>query len=390
MRRTAPMRVWGALTGLYVVAYVAAVAGRQLFVPDTRYYAATTLRITGQSKAEAVETLRSYMDALPSPIQVQNPSSVLFDYGLTGPRILYPLLSAPFVKAFGLTGLAVVPALSIGGLVVATFVAVAGRWGWRATLLPLVLVAADWRLMTYGANEITEGLTTFICALILLVVLRRERLGTRTTAIWLVLLTTAMAFTRQATLIPAAAFAFAWFALTVRRRAARNRWAMPALVTTATALVVQVVQGVVWPGFSQIGQLEKATHTLYLASALKQLPHLFVHIEKTDLMNLARSNQPMVLLIAAGIASVLFLWRYEETYLLIGSMAAAVVYNVSNGTPVGFRYEYPALPFLVLSVAALAWWLGLRGRRGERPKAVQPRLDESDGPAVSVGTPMPA
>ncbi len=384
LRRTAPLRVWGALSAAYLVAYVSVVYTRQLFQPDTRYYAAMALWYSGSSKAEATETVRAYI----RPFHLAVPTDPdLFTYGLTAPRLLYPALSAPFVKVFGLPGLAVVPAMTIVGFVVTTFVAVAARWGWRATLVPMLLVAVDWRVVFYGASEVTEGLTTFLAALIMLVGLRRVRLGSRTTVIWLVVLTTLMAFSRQATLIPAAAFSLAWLALSVRRGSVRNRWALPALVTTVTAVVVQIAQGFIWPGFSQITQLKWVTGTDTLTAALAKVPHLLAHIVHVDAINLTHADPALVLLIAAGAVSCVVLWRREETYLLLGSVAAALLYNVSNGTPVAFRYEMPALPFFVLSVAGLAAWLGLGpGRRADAP--VEP--ESGDDHLVRSGTPTPA
>ncbi len=386
LRRTAPLRVWTTLSGAYLVAYLSVVNHRPLYVGDSRYYAALSLWLSGTSRADAYRTVREYtrLHHFDTP-----PESVLFNYGLTAPRLLYPLLSAPFVRLLGLKGLAVVPALSLVGIVVAMFITVAGRWGWRAALVPMILVVADWRITYYSVADITEGLTTFLSALILLVAFRRERLGTRGTVVWLIVLTTLMGFTRQATLIPAAAFGVAWLALTVRRGAARNRWALPALVTTATAAVVQVLQGILWPGFSQIGQLEKATHTTGTLRALLATPRLLAHIVKTDTMNLSAADLPLVLLVVAALASCVVLWAKEDTYLFLGALAASMVYNVSNGTPAGFRYEMPALPFFVLSVAALASWLGF-SRAAHAAGSPDDGFRAEAPPPVSAGTPTPA
>jgi hypothetical protein len=385
LRRTAPLRAWAALSGAYLVAYVTIFTTRSLYAGDSRYYAALTLWLSGSSQDQAYRTVRTYTAGYGFSTP---PESVLFNYGLTAPRLLYPLLSAPFVKLMGLKGLDVVPALSLAGFAAVTFIAVAGRWGWRAALVPLLLVSVDWRLIFYSASAITEGLTTCLSALILLVAVRRDRLGPTRTTVLLILFTTLMAFARQATLIPAGAFALAWLALTVRRRSPRNRWAAPALVTMATAVLVQVAQGLIWPGFSQITHLEGVTGTHSLAAALRRVPRLFLHIAHVDTLNLSRADAPLVLLLAAAALSCVVLWNKEETYLLIGALAAAAVYNVSNGTPAAFRYEMPTLPFLVLSVAALAAWVGVgRGAASARGTAELPTGQDTP---VSAGTPMPA
>jgi hypothetical protein len=384
LRRTAPVRVWWLVTGAYVVAWFASVLTKPLYAGDTRYYAATALRFAGYSRDAAyplvVEYTARYHWATPPP-------NVLFDYGLTAPRVLLPLLSAPFVRLFGVGGLAVVPTLAFAGLMVALFVLTSDRFGWRAALVPLLLVAASNRVVYYAIAEITEGLTTLLAALILLVALRRDRLGPRTTTIWLVVLTTLMAFTRQATLVPTAAFALTWFALWVRRGQLRNRWALPALAVGATTLIVQVAQSLVWPGFSQLHQFEKATGTDSLLGALKATPRLAYHVIRGDLTFFARQDVALLLLIAGALVSALLLWRREESYLFWGGLAGSLVYNITNGVSSGFRYEMPALPFFVLSVAALVAVASTRRRR--RPVATADRTEPvpTQPPRVASTTP---
>ena len=355
LRRTAPLRAWGFVSGAFLVAWVASITTKPLYAGDTRYYAATALRFAGYSRDDAyplvVDYTARYHWATPPP-------DVLFGYGLTAPRLIYPFLSAPFVRIFGIGGLSVVPALSLAALVALMFIAVAGRFGWRATLVPLILAAASTRIVYYMSAELTDGVTTALSAAILLVALRSGRLGVRRTAVVLVVLTTVMAFTRQATLVPALAFGLAWLALWARRRDWRNRWAVPALATAATTLVVQVAQSIVWPGFSQLHQLEKVTGTESLLAAIKGTPRLAYHVIRGDLVFFARADVPVLLLIVAGCVSVVVLWRREESYLLLGSLVGSLVYNVSTGVSSGFRYEMQSLPYFALSIAALVSWLG--------------------------------
>jgi hypothetical protein len=103
--------------------------------------------------------------------------------------------------------------------------------------------------------------------------------------------------------------------------------------------------------------------------ALRGTPDLFWHIVSTDTATLAVADMPLLLLIIGNLVAWLVLWRREEMWLSLGSILGALAYNVTNGTPSGFRYEIPALPFLVLCFAALVArcaglspreWLGAR------------------------------
>lgn len=366
LRVTAPLRAWALVAGAFVAAWIAGVTSLPLYAGDSRYYAARALLFAGNSRDEAYSKVVDYtaMYHWPTP----SPNG-LFDYGLTAPRLLFPLLSAPFVRLFGIGGLAVVPTLSLIGLAITLYVLGSQRFGWRAALVPVLLVAASERIVYYSIAEITEGLMTFLSALILLVALRSDRLGPPRTAIWLVVLTTLMAFTRQATLVPSVAFGLTWLALWVRRGRWRNRWARPALVVFVTTVVVQVGQSLLWPGFSQLSQFENMTGTHSLAGALLAVPRQVAHIVKGDFILFARQDRALLLLVVAALASAVVLWRREETYLLVGGLAGAMIYNSTNGVSSGFRYEMPALPFVVLSVAALVAWAGARWRPREHATA---------------------
>ena len=99
---------------------------------------------------------------------------VLFHQPLTATRVVYPALSVPFTWLFGVSGMAVVPAIAFFLLAGVLLVAVAGRWGWGAALPPMVLVAASSKTLIFAAVMLTEGLTMLWCGPILLVALRRR------------------------------------------------------------------------------------------------------------------------------------------------------------------------------------------------------------------------
>src|SRR4051794_19705616 len=104
----------------YLVNYVSRVRTLGLFAPDSRYYAAMALEFGGTDRvsaaAQVAEYARQYRLVVP-------PADVLFGWALVQPRIVMPALSAPFVKIFGVQGLAVVPGLAMATLTVVLTVA---------------------------------------------------------------------------------------------------------------------------------------------------------------------------------------------------------------------------------------------------------------------------
>jgi len=347
--RIAPWRVWLFLLLMLTVGWITTIDHRVLFTGDTRYYAASALTFAGYGHAEALRMMQSYVAAFHMPL----PSSdVLFDQSSTNARVVYPALSAPFVRLFGIDGMGVIPAVA-AALAFAVMLATGSRrWGWRLAVPPLVLLATSSKTLLFCASMITESLSIMWCALLLMVALARPQ-GGRSTAVLLALLTLGLGFTRQATLIPAGAFCLAWLALAIRDRAVRNRWAVPAVVVTLTAVVVQVLQLLIWPGYSLVRQWEYSTRTTSVAGALRASPHQFWKIISTDTQTLAAADLPLLVLILATLLAWLLVWRRVEVWLSIGALIGAYFYNVTNGTPSGFRYEMPAIPFMVLCVSAL-------------------------------------
>ena len=105
----------------------------------------------------------------------------------------------------------------------------------------------------------------------------------------------------------------------MRQRTLRNRWLLPAVAVAITTLAVQVLQGVLWPGFSP-DAWERVTHSSSPLGALRGTPDLFWHIVSTDTATLAAADMPLLLLIIGNLVAWLVLWRREEMWLSLGSI----------------------------------------------------------------------
>jgi hypothetical protein len=362
----------------FAVCYLAVLRTTSLYAPDTRYYAAMALRWTGigadAARDQVLAYTRHYGWATP-------PNSTLFGSGLVQPRVVYPLLSVPFVWLVGIRGMAVVPLVAMAVLVVWCLWLLRRRYGLGAALAAVLLVVTSNYLMFFGTAMLTESLTALWCVAILAAVWRYQR---RADGRWLAAAagaTVLMAFTRQAALIPAGALVVAWLgALVLRDRPAR--WGRPALTVGATAVVVQVVQTLLFPSFSQLDHFLDKTGTTNLRDALAASPGLGGRILRADLERFAATDRPLLTLIALATVAAVVLWRHSESHLLVGAFLAITVYNVTNGTPTNFRYAMPGLVFYVVAVAAL---LGramgaASGRlgRAEDPGAHRDEVDRGD------------
>ena len=342
------------VTTTFASTYAAAVRVKPLFAPDSTYYAAMSLWFGGASKQEAarqVTEMRRQSGWSTPPIVVER----MFGWGLVQPRVVLPALSAPFVKIWGIDGLAVVPGLALAILVGLLSWVLARRFGWMAALVTVVLVMCSWRIMFYGSAMLTESLSALWGALLLVAAWQYQRRGGWGPVWWMVALTVISGFTRQATLIPAGAFVTAWLMAVVLRRRSKG-WGVPALAVTATSVAVQLLQNRLFPTFSQfdqVNQFEANTGADSLFGALTGAPGLAWRIVTTDLHTIAGSDPPLFVLIALSGLSMIISWRRAESHLLLGAIMGTALYNVATGSATAFRYAMPGLVFFAVSVALL-------------------------------------
>jgi len=339
------------VTSTFVVNYVSVVRIKPLFTPDSTYYAAMALWFGGSSQPEAIRQVVAmrHSQGWSTP---QLTIEQMFGWGLVQPRVVLPGLSVPFVKIWGIEGLAVVPGLAMVALTGILTWLLVRRWGWVAGAATVVLILCSWRIMFYGSAMLTDSLSALWGALILVAAWQYERHRGWRPVVWMVVLTVISGFTRQATLIPAAAFVVAWLAAVLLRRRP-NGWGVPALAVTVTSVAVQLLQNRIFPSFSQVSQFETMTGAHSLLGAMQGAPKLALRIAKHDLNNFAGSDHPLlVLVVLSGLSMVIF-WRRAESHLLLGAIMGIALYNVANGTPTAFRYAMPGLAFFAVSVALL-------------------------------------
>jgi len=338
----------------FMVTYVATVRIKPLFSPDSSFYAAMALWFGGTSKEEAVRQVieMRHRQGWSTP---QLTIDRMFGWGLVQPRVVLPALSAPFVKIWGIEGLAVVPGLAMAALIGVLTWLLVSRWGWVAGVATVVLIMCSWRVMFYGSAMLTDSLSALWGALILVAAWQYQRQRGWRPVVWMVVLTVISGFTRQATLVPAGAFVTAWLvAVMLRRRP--NGWGVPALAVTVTSVAVQLLQNRLFPTFSQfdqVNQFKANTGASSLVGAMLGAPALAWRIAIHDLGNFAGSDHPLlVLVLLSGLSMVIF-WRRAESHLLLGAILGIALYNVATGSPTAFRYAMPGLAFFAVSVALL-------------------------------------
>jgi hypothetical protein len=357
------------LAVVFVVSYVAVLLSRTHFVPDSRYYLGMALWFGGDSQthARAIVQAISEQHGYPAP-SVQE----MFGWGLVQPRVVLPLLAAPFVGLLGSTALSLVTGIATLALLLVLYGILSKRFNRPIAVAVLVLTMTSPLIMFFSTAMLTESLSALWGALALVFAWRYQRDPQARWLIVLVVVTALSAFTRQATFIVAGAFIVAWILSRVIPRTRRG-WGLPALVVAVTAVVLQILQVLVFPSFSEANQFEKVTGTTSLGGAILASPRLLLHILHSDVVSFAHSDLAVLVLIVLAVISMIVFWRRSESHLLLGALLGIALYNVTNGTPTEFRYSMPGLVFFVVSVALLARSAGrLRGQAANASEVETP------------------
>lgn len=339
--------VWAIVALTFAISYWSFVRNQGFFTPDGRYYLSMAFLFSGDSAEVARE--RTVDFAAHYGIVVP-PVDELFGWGLVQPRVVLPLLAAPFVKLFGPFGLAATTLLITIVLVVVLTIILTRRYGMITAAAVMIMVNGSFYLMSFFGSMLTESLSALWTSLALIGAWGWVR--TRNPW-WLVLAggsTVASAFTRQATLIVAGAFLMAWVLGSLVKRG-NSPWMWPALVVTAASLGSQLVQTLVFPTFSQLDQFLRQTGADSLGGALLAVPRLAWSILWNDWILLLRYDRILLSLIIIAVAGMLLFWRRVESHLLFGAILATALYNITNGTPTQFRYATPGIVFFIVMTA---------------------------------------
>jgi hypothetical protein len=370
-----------------------------LYPPDSRYYVTMALRDMGQSPADA---LNGQLKVTGWPAESWYFSSSDPVWRMVQPRMLYPLMSVPFVWMFGApVGMAVVPALSMAVAVLAGARLVQRFYGPFAALAAAGIFAAT-GVSTWLSMAITDPLAVALVAVILL----RLPLGRRTSRrdlVWLALYAVLLCTTRQVAPMTAGLVCggWLWTAMFVPedrpRRLARlrNEWLAPAAIVAGISLAGQEAFSWAYP-YDVTQQFLYASDRPTLSGALLKLPSTAWSLTQSEVLNMLQNDRYLLFLMAVPLLYVLLRFKDVKTGLFLGGLAGTSVLVVANGVPSGMRYESVLAPVAVLLVGALVHDLGpiaLSGSGSEDPagteRAEVPRPRGITSPAASRRAVLP-
>lgn len=348
-----------------------------LYYPDGVCYTAHAYEFSGLSPQEAWNETRKNYQVAELPI-----SGTIQDYRPQAcqsvqARVIYPLLSAPFVSSLGLQGMLVVPIAAVLLSFLLIFFALRRlKLGDTSIVIGLFALAASSSFMRWNISNLPESLLLLWSALsaFLLVFVFESKPSTRKT--WLALFIVGVVIVISALTKRSAHFwtiLFVSFALIYSRSPslrARIRWQY---LTGISALLLTLT----WIADRLTGRILGGQNSLWIATTtttcLKgeqiyanpgnvtspltcdQLPQKAAanisNFVITEIGQLAILDKPLFLICGVLIIGVLLTWRAVSDYARICLLVSVFTFGATmlNATlGLNFRLMTPAIPYLII------------------------------------------
>jgi hypothetical protein len=310
-----------------------------LFHPDGSLYAFRSLIFAGYTEFEAGREVAAWYETNSFKAKYAGPelyfenNPFLWDQYMT--RVLYPLISVPFVLLFGIPGMLVVPALTfLVVLLVTTRVTTqlgAPIVGWFLA----VLVTSSTSISRWMFANITDGLLLLFVSLFILIVSYSGSLDlTRFQVLLTLTLITLSAITRFS--------AFFWLGIAVLFLI--HRKFMTAISISVVTVISHVpiflrpFSGHVLPGYNEKNLVEK----------LLIYPVNFAKVSIYEIGQLFVLDRLLLLLIlTAVILSLKHLDQLPSQMFIISGATLWLTGSINGVLGVNFRYQLPLTPVLL-------------------------------------------
>ena len=308
-----------------------------LYHPDGAHYAYRTLTFLSSSDYKsalevsnwyAVNGIRHNLIIPSELLPANNPV-----WHLVAPRILYPILSVPFVFMFGLSGMLVIPTLSLLGMMVV--IHSIGRFYGRVEigLLFNLLLLTSVTVNRWFVANITDGLLAFIVSLFILVELRVS--SQKRWALYTFTLIMLASITR----FSAPIFILVGLGFLVLKNYKKASVILLSTTLSAVPLLFFSIQSAFLP----------AAGNQTLIGKFLQFPVQSVKVFFIEVAQLMVLDRQFLILILFSIFCAISGSRTTQI-LTINVLLGVFLIGFVNGTlGVNFRYQLPVIPFLAWS-----------------------------------------
>ena len=315
--------------------------------PDSRYYLPMMSRDMGHPLGAAVQSQREI-----SPSWQVAPWYFADDdptWQMVRSRMLYPVLSIPFIWLFGLSG---------GSLAVPVLADILFFWVIARILQRLygpavaVIVTGTFTFVQPIFNVSWAGTDTLALAMAALIVVNLpiERPAAKANLAWLGLATILIALTRQVGVLAPAMAGAGWLWTLVRERSWRNRWLGSLVVTSVATLVIQAASTVLVKVNTQ-GIISHGQTTTW--GVIRFFVHEMKSVTLDDISYMWHSDHILLALLMAAVVAMLLRFTSDAAAVFVGATAATYLIIAGVGFSGAMRYEMILFPAAAVAAGSL-------------------------------------
>ena len=324
-----------------------------VYQPDGSHYAYRTLTFLGVDSNAAAERVVNWYQIhgvknnIFPPAHLQPETSGV--WGLVAPRILYSLLSVPFVFFFGLPGMLAIPVASFVLLVFCVFrmSEISGKQS-IGFLLVIVLCTSP-TVLRWMISNLTDSLLAALFALVALLLMTKTSRAYWYGGISLLIVLTSI--TRFSLPIWLAIAAVLW----INRMKSQGVWVSVLSSISFLPTLLYMPNNALLPANAEVGVLWK----------IILLVKSFFTIGFIEVAELGALDRILMVTLLAAVAIALRYHReISSRYFLAVSLAVWAIGAINGTLGVNFRYQLPLLGFaawVILSNSSqFADWFGRR------------------------------
>jgi hypothetical protein len=327
--------------------------------PDGAHYSVKSLRILGASDEEIIEKLRYQYrnDNFPITNYLLNPDA--WEKALIDSRILYPLLSAPFVEILGLNGMYVLPIFSFIFLTLIPLIFQIRYFPdskyYIAFLLSLSICLSYYMQFNILANT-TEGLSLVLISLFFLSIYRDLLSKKRNTvSIITIILAALSCMTRQNEIYILSTLLAVVLSMRKKTYMERFKFVYPVIVIILIWLVISISE------FNNYVILRSSTGFTYTEQnffeVLVQVFETIGLVIVGEILQLWIRDQVLLFLLMISFTICIF-GRFNTLIQLqfASTLIAGFVLTTINGSiGTGFRYALPAIIMSIFVITENRW-----------------------------------
>jgi hypothetical protein len=314
-----------------------------LYQPDGIHYTFRTLTFLGNSEEFSAKMVSEWYATHGIKLSQINPADLLPEnnrvWGVISPRLLYPILSMPFVAVFGIPGMIGISSISFLVLLLTIYIIGKKFHQDGLAVLMAILLTASVTTTRWMVSNCTDALLVGITCLAVLILI--SEMSDRFKIIALSITSVLGVITRFSLPIWVA---IAFVLITYRK------------VKLATALLVSASLATIPTYLSQpTDAVLPGTQNLSGFGKLLALPKSFIKVGFIEIAELAALDRILLVFLLSSFAiACLSVREVENRYFLSVAFAVFSIGAINGVLGVNFRYQLPLLPFMAWTVLAFA------------------------------------